>query len=156
MTPEEAYRILEVEPGAAAEKVQEAYRHAALRTHPDRAEGRGLRDERDWLRVRDAYECLRAAGFPGPPPARTAAPPPPEPRRYRAPEWLERKWANERGESFLDHLDLDDAERTALLRALSWVALLAGFALFAYYAVHRLGKGWSPRPGVTIRWQPAK
>lgn len=82
----QAYRVLEVEPGAGAKAVQAAYRRKALALHPDRA---GSQEEsklfyRRFIEVRDAYELLRKEGFPAP------AAPPPEPE-VAAPEMPE-KW----------------------------------------------------------------
>lgn len=151
MTPEEAYRILELEPGATPEQVQEAYRKAAVRTHPDKAEGYGLHDRKAWLKVRDAYEYLRAAGFPAPAPPKPSAPA--EPKRYRAPEWLEQKWANDSGERLGEHFKLDDNERRALGNTVFWffAVVAAGFLLF--FACRRLRKpiAITPRPGWVIR-----
>ena len=149
MTPEEAYRILELEPGATPEAVQEAYRKAALRTHPDRAEGFGLHDKKAWLKVRDAYEHLREAGFPdllqAPPPE----PPPAAPKRYKAPEWLERKWANEQGDRLSEHFRMDEHERHALRQTLIWLLCLigAGFLLFNLYGRFGSKRELTPRPG---------
>ncbi len=150
MTPEEAYRALGLPPGSAAEEVQEAYRRHALEKHPDRAQGIGLHDRAGWLKVRDAYECLRVAGFPSlPAPAATK----PEPKRYRAPEWLERKWANEKPERLADNLKLDEAERKALLKTvvLLFVAALSMWAL--WQVRHKAAaRESSPRPGWNVRW----
>lgn len=148
MTPEEAYRALGLQPGSGAEAVQEAYRRHALEKHPDRAQGVELHDRKAWLKVRDAYECLRAAGFPSLPP-----PEPAEPKRYRAPEWLERKWANERPERLTDHMSLDEAERRALVKTLVGfsVAVLAMWLLWQVWEKAR-AREFSPRPGWTIRW----
>jgi len=153
VTPQEAYRILEVEPGAGADAVQEAYRKAALRAHPDRAQGHGLHDRKEWLRVRDAYEYLRAAGFPAAPPAEPA--PPPKPRRYRAPDWLERQWADQRPERLSDHLTLDEHERRALGRLVFWAALVCGAAYLIYFT-HRLRSARPPsalpNSGWSVSW----
>lgn len=150
MTPQEAYRILGLAPGAGAEAVQEAYRRHALDKHPDRAQGVGLHDRAAWLKVRDAYECLRAAGFPNlaPPPVKPAEKP-----RYRAPEWLERQWANEKPERLSDHLRLDEEERKALVKTvIGFVAVVAAVWLL-WGARERLKtREFSPRPGWTIRW----
>ena len=154
VTPEEAYRILEVAPGAGAAAVQEAYRKAALREHPDRAQGYGLHDRKEWLRVRDAYECLRAAGFPSVAAAQPAPPPEPKPKRYRAPEWLERQWANQKPEDLSANLKLDDHESRALVKLLIWLALLCGSAYLVYlwHAKHQAPRSLSPASGWTVSW----
>ena len=66
MTTEEAYRILGVEPGAPPKEVQHAYRRQALRCHPDKArsEAEAASFTKRFIGVRDAYEYLRAEGFP--------------------------------------------------------------------------------------------
>ena len=70
MMPEDAYRILEVEPGASPKEVQLAYRKKALELHPDRAssEEQSQYFYRQFLEIRDAYEYLRREGFPVPEP----------------------------------------------------------------------------------------
>ena len=152
MTPEEAYRALGLPPNSAAEAVQEAYRRQALEKHPDRASGFGLHDRAAWLKVRDAYECLRAAGFPQLP----AAEPKPakaEEKRYRAPEWLERKWANETPERLSDNLKLDEAERRALLRTVVSLTVTALCFWAVWQFRHKAAaREFSPRPGWTVRW----
>ena len=151
MTPEEAYRILEVPPGAGAEAVQEAYRKAALRTHPDKASGYGLHIRKEWLRVRDAYECLRASGFPELAPA--APPEPPAPRRYRAPDWLERKWASEPPERLSANLRLDEHESRALRQLALWIFIICGAAYLLFAAHQRFSRPRSPsRGGLHVSW----
>lgn len=68
MTVDDAYHVLGLEPGADAAAAQKAYRRRALEYHPDRA---GSPEEasaftRRFMEVRDAYELLRAEGFPMP------------------------------------------------------------------------------------------
>ncbi|MEE8425535.1 MAG: J domain-containing protein [Elusimicrobiota bacterium] len=68
MESEAAYRLLGVEPGADPKLVQRAYRKQALLCHPDRARAEEEKElyTRRFLEIRDAYESLREAGFPGP------------------------------------------------------------------------------------------
>ncbi|MBI5201130.1 MAG: DnaJ domain-containing protein [Elusimicrobia bacterium] len=150
MTPEDAYRALGLPPGAGAEAAQEAYRRAALEKHPDRAQGVGLHDKAGWLKIRDAYEFLRAAGFPA---AQAVETPKAEPKRYRAPEWLERKWANEKPERLAENLNLDEAERRALVRTIVSLALAAAGLWGLWHLRHRAAaREFSPRPGWSVRW----
>ena len=153
MTPEEALRILELEPGATPEAVQEAYRKAALRTPPDRADGYGLHDKKAWLKVRDAYECLREAGFQCPLPA-PAPEEPKAPKRYKAPDWLERKWANEQGDRLSEHFRMDEHERHALRQTLVWLFMVfaSGILAFVFYQKYWKPGHISPRPGVSVSW----
>ena len=78
MTDDEAYRVLGVSPGSDAKGVQRAYRERALEAHPDRAGSDGERAifTKRFLRVRDAYEYLRKAGFPVPAPEEVVEDPP--------------------------------------------------------------------------------
>lgn len=154
MTPEEAYRILELEAGATPERVQEAYRKAALETHPDRAQGYGLHDRKRWLQVRDAYECLRAAGFPELLPAPEASKKPAEAKRYQAPDWLQQRWSAQSSERIAEHFRLDEHETRALTRTIGWIVV----SVVSIYALFHFGRGWrpsrqlEPKPGLTIRW----
>ncbi len=68
MDTEAAYRLLGVEPGTDPKSVQRAYRKQALLCHPDRARAEDEKElyTRRFLEIRDAYESLREAGFPGP------------------------------------------------------------------------------------------
>lgn len=154
VTPEEACRILGVEAGAAPERIQEAYRKAALKTHPDRAKGYGLHDRKEWLRVRDAYECLRAAGFKAPLPEPEAPRRPAEPKGYKAPEWLERRWAEQGGDRLGEHFRLDDHESRALVRTIGWLVFIVAGVYLAFHYRHELKpkRELAPKPGFSIRW----
>ncbi|WP_232820472.1 J domain-containing protein [Halorussus litoreus] len=54
-TPREAYRALDLDPGADDEAVRQAYRERVKSVHPDREDG----DEEEFKRVTEAYELLR-------------------------------------------------------------------------------------------------
>ncbi|MDE2293246.1 MAG: J domain-containing protein [Elusimicrobia bacterium] len=85
MTPEQAYSVLGLPPGGATPPdILKAYRKKALATHPDRARSPEESDEytRRFLEVRDAYECLKKAGFPVPEP-QEVVPDPPQVRTYK-------------------------------------------------------------------------
>ena len=55
MKIDEAYRVLEIEPGATAEQVKAAYRLRALASHPDKGG-----DAATFQRVSEAFQVLRA------------------------------------------------------------------------------------------------
>lgn len=50
----EAYRVLELQPGASPEEVERAYRRAAQKAHPDRGGSAEV-----FSRLREAYETLK-------------------------------------------------------------------------------------------------
>ena len=62
MTPQEAYRILELSAGATSDDVKRAYRRKALECHPDRFQDDGQKafNERRFMDAREAYACLRS------------------------------------------------------------------------------------------------
>jgi predicted outer membrane lipoprotein len=53
-TPQEAYGVLGLDPGADENRVREAYRERIKEVHPDTESG----DEEEFKRVREAYEVL--------------------------------------------------------------------------------------------------
>lgn len=54
-SPREAYRALDLDPGADDDAVRRAYRERVKSVHPDRESG----DEEEFKRVTEAYEVLR-------------------------------------------------------------------------------------------------
>lgn len=65
MTPEEAYRLLELAPPVTAQAVKLAYRRKAMESHPDRhPDDERSRWEARFMAAHRAYAFLRERGFP--------------------------------------------------------------------------------------------
>jgi DnaJ-class molecular chaperone len=58
MTPKDYYRILGVSRDAETEAIRKAFRHQALRYHPDHNPGNSKRAEEKFKEINEAYEVL--------------------------------------------------------------------------------------------------
>ncbi|MBI5242893.1 MAG: DnaJ domain-containing protein [Elusimicrobia bacterium] len=141
-----AYEILGLEPGASPLDVKQAYRRAALATHPDRAPTKASRRQymKQFLRVRDAYEFLRVNGFPDLPASPESDPAAKLPPLYQAPDWLVAQWEKE-ARSGWDWPELDEHDVSVLWR----LAVVVGFACLFFLGAWSLMKKGVPRK-VTI------
>jgi len=132
MDERQAYDILGLGPGATPLEVKRAYRKAALAWHPDRSptQGERLLYVKRFLKVRDAYEFLRANDFPDLPAKPEEDPEAMLPPLYQAPDWLVEHWEREARSEGWDWLAPDEQAfsvlwRLAILLGLAFLLLLA-------------------------------
>lgn len=165
MELDEAYRILEVEPGSGEEAVREARKLLAKVWHPDRHASDPKLMARAQAKLADinaAFEVVSAAGFPAKqaaakPTAKSpiTTPPPPEPSPYAEP--------GTRGK-YDPHAKAppkpaDPAIEFVPRRRVRWPVILvlaAALGIGAYFAITKLGSTEGPRDPVAVADAAAK